>query len=691
MYRIQCEPKETWEYMVQSSESLILGLIKNENNFKRIFLEKKNHGCTVQLSPNELAHIASKTIHNPTKINQISVSQFHKVKLHFQLLWMCEKKYGIISKVVELFESEVIQAGHCSAQVQDWLNASQLISADISALEIDCNDKTKNLAQATLSLRKKGLKVDIVQGEVELPISSYSEILNRIDFRARQLGHNLFLFMIHHIELECYMPQHERYYFRKELRIINNHATPPLGYLYQLSLTHLEKKEKTRITSQQIIEIFELSRDLMTLLDFQRVDYMEGFMNKPHELLPYLRKSILHDQLFTIDQMSKRDAMALIEGLFCDEPELLVYIDIFRALSAHPDRASITFHKDSILKKLRSLHSQEDISKAIDDLSFSSTDINNNYLEPLEIEKLNYFQRPFIKRRNDYLYPHPCFGYLGFIFTLFKKTKEKYEKIYSNEKKLASKLGKKSELLIERLLTQQNIEFISGKKYKVPKYFFSEIGSTALSGECDYIVEGENHILFIELKSKTLTAESRKGGIRSALLDLTQSLLSSLEQSGRHEYTIRKHGFLEFDDGTRIELGNRKIEKISLTVFDFNSLSDINLVQDILGFLPDFKFHSEDPDEAKIEYKINEVLQKLKHQQNCSIFTKEYRTPYGRTINFNNRFFSAGQLIIMLKNSKSTEHFIENINSTRQTGNSTKDWYFIFNNFALNFSRKKTS
>ncbi|MEE3915744.1 hypothetical protein, partial [Pseudomonas viridiflava] len=225
----------------------------------------------------------------------------------------------------------------------------------------------------------------------------------------------------------------------------------------------------------------------------------------------------------------------------------------------------------------------------------------------------------------------------------------------------------------------------------VPKDFFSEINSSALSGECDYVVEGDNHILFIELKSKTLTSESRKGNIRSVLLDLTQSLLSSLEQSGRHEYAIRKLGFLEFDDGTRVDLKNRKIEKISLTVFDFNSLSDINLIQDILGFLPDFEFRSEDTSEAKIEHKINEVLQKLKHQQNCAIFTREYRTPYGRTINFNNRFFSAAQLITMLKHSKSTEQFIENINGTRQVGNSTKDWHFIFNNFVLDFSRKKPS
>ncbi|MEE3917647.1 hypothetical protein, partial [Pseudomonas viridiflava] len=454
--------------MAQASESFILDLIDNEHNFERIFFEKKNHLHTMQLDPNEVPLRNSKAIYNTAKADQISASQFHKIKSHFQLLLICEKKHSIISKVLELFESEVIQAGHCSGKIQDWLNESKLVSVDLSEFEIAYNEKTKTLAQAILSLRKKGLKVNIVQGEVELPTSSYLEILKRIDLRAAQLGHNLFLAIIHHIEIEYYKPEHERYYFRKELRIINNQATPPLGYLYQLSLTHLEKKAKTRITCQQIIEIFELSTDLVTLLDFQRVEYMEGFMNKPHELLPYLRKSILHDQLFTIDQMSKRDAMALIEGLFSDEPELLVYIDIFRALSAHPDRASLTFHKDSILKELRSLHSHEDISKAIDDLSFSSKEINNNYLEPLEIEKLNYFQKPFIKRRTDYLYPHPCFGYLGFIFTLFRKTKEKYEKIYSNEKRLTNELGKKSELLIERLFTQHNIKFISRKKYKVP-------------------------------------------------------------------------------------------------------------------------------------------------------------------------------------------------------------------------------
>lgn len=677
--------------MDQLTESLIFNLIENEQNFESVLAEKKHCNNPVQFALNEAKIRAPKTIRNVSDEDQISVGQFHKIKSHFQLLTICEKKYKTITTIIELFESDVIRTQYCSSKIQDWLNASKLISVNLSDFKIDYNEKTKTLAQAILRLRKKGLRVDIVQGEAVLPRDSYLEILNRIDFRAGQLGHNLFLATAHHIEEKHYKPQHERYYFRKELSIINNQANPPLGYLYQLSLTHLEKRAKTRVAHQQIIEIFELSEDMVTLLDFQRVDYMEGLMNKPSDLLPYLRKSILHDQLFTIDQMSKQDALALIEGLFNDEPELLVYIDIFRSLSKHPGRVSLSFQKDSLLNELCLLHSQEDIYKAIDELSFSSKEINNNYLHPLEIEKLNYFQKPFIKRRNDYLYPHPHFGHLGFIFTLFRKTKEKYEKKYSNGKQLTSKLGKKSELLIERLFTQHKVRFFSGKEYKVPKGFFSEISSSALSGECDYIIEDENHILFIELKSKTLTANSRKGNITSALLDLTHSLLASLEQSGRHEYAIRKLGSLKFTDGTHIDLKNRKIEKISLTVFDFNSLSDASLIQDILGFLPSFTFKSDDPDEAQIEHKINEVLQKLKHQQNCSIFTEKYRTPYGRTINFNNRFFSAAQLITMLKHSKSTEHFIETVNKTRQLGSNTKDWHFIFNNFVLEFSRRKIS
>lgn len=672
-------------------ESLISDLIANEHKFERVLQEKKHQQNSETLALNGAGYTAPKAFNNAKKEDQISATQFHKIKSHFQLLAICEKKHSAILSALKLLEANLAPDNGCSGKINDWLDAIKFFPISSSDVEITYSEKTKNLAQAILNIRKKGLKVDIVQGEAVLPSSSYLELLNWIQFRAEQLGHNLFLATIHYIEKECYKPQHERYYFRKDLSIINNKAIPPLGYIYQLSLAHLEKKAKTRITHQQIVEIFELSSDLVTLLDFQRLDYMEGFMNKPEDLLPYLRKTIIHDQLFTIDQMSKQDAMTLIEGLFSDEPELLIFIDIFRLLSRHPGRVSLVFQKDSLLDDLRALYSQEDISKAIDDLSFSSKEINNNYREPLETEKINYFLKPFIKRRDDYLYPHPYFGYLGFIFTLFNKTKEKYKKIYNNEKELTSKLGKKSELLVEQLFTQHGVHAVSGKKYKVSKGFFSEIGSSALSGECDYIVEGESHIIFIELKSKTLTADARKGNIRSALLDLTQSLLSSLEQSGRHEYAIRKLGFLEFNDGTRIYLNNRRIERISLTVFDFNSLSDMNLVQDILGFLPDFKFEPEDPCEAEIERKINETLQKIKRQQNCSIFTKEYQTPYGRIINFRNRFFSVAQLITLLKHSNSTEQFIENVNKTRQIGNTTRDWHFIFNNFVLDFATKRRS
>lgn len=246
--------------------------------------------------------------------------------------------------------------------------------------------------------------------------------------------------------------------------------------------------------------------------------------------------------------------------------------------------------------------------------------------------------------------------------------------------------GKKSEQLIERLFNQYNIKYHANKKYTVPKGFFAEINSPAEEGECDFIIEGEKHVLFIELKSKTLTASARKGDSDAALLDLTRSLLASLEQAGRHEYVLRKLGEIEFTDNTKIELKNRDIERISLTTFDFHSLSDANLIQDILAFLPTQEFNSQNPENSKTESDIRGALDAIKKQQQCEPFIDQYTTPYGRTINFNNRFFSAAQLLTILKHSKNTNQFVENLNKTRQIGNNTRDWYYIFNHFVVDYS-----
>ncbi|MFP5495018.1 MAG: hypothetical protein ACLGJE_02590 [Gammaproteobacteria bacterium] len=666
--------------MSPATDKLINDLIANRNFFE-VYSARSENILLPRASEQLRSSIDALT--NPSVDERVSAEEFLDLKNYFQLFALCEKKYECIVLLINQVDSHTVRPLYYSNRITEWIDVWSQIAKLNQTLEPLYDKNIKCRAEAILRLRSNGIEIILDQADAVLTEKVRIQILSRIKYRAEKVGHNLFLMVLHIIETNHYRPMHERYYFRKELSILSNSPQSPLGYLYQLSLAHLEKKKKNRDTFRQLKEIFELSEDLVTLMGVQRVDYLEGFMNKPVDLLPFLQKSTIHDQLFTLDQMNKQDALTLMDGLFSDCPSLAVYRDIYRAMIKYPGRQSLYFYKDLIVRELCMRHTAADVGNAIDELSFSSQEINLDYLNPLNVEKLNSFQKPFIKRKDDYLFPHPHFAHAGFIYTMYDKLLSSLKERNYKGARLSQEIGRRSEKLVENILSQYRVRYLAGKKYIVTKDFFDEIGSTAKEGECDFVIESPSHIMFIELKSKTLTANARSGNSISVLLDLALSLFTSIEQAGRHEYALRRKGKIDFTDGTSLDLKGRYIEKISLTVFDFNSLADVNLIQDLLAFIPNMKFFSKESDEQEKLSKIKKVVDKLKMQQQCDVFREVYEKPYGRSINFGNRFFSVGQFMSMLKYSRSTEHFVELINKTRQLGNNTKDWYYIFNNFVI--------
>lgn len=406
---------------MNKADEIIQELITNEAQKPKTTLQKETSEKALESTLRSLT-----TPKNEEDI--LTKDDFKKIKNHFEMIALCNKKYKDLAAFIFHIEKLTLDSQYYSSEVSEWSNARKTITDAAAFDEAECKESTRGIAHAVIRLQKKGIKVDIHRGSATLSNDSQNEIIKRIQFRCEQAGHNLFLSVVHILEQDYFTPHHQRYYFRKELNIEQNFPRPPLGYLFNLSLAHIEKRKKTRTTRDQLVEIFELSEDLVTLLGLQRLDYLEGSLNKPSELLPYLKKNVTHDQMFMIEQMSKPDALTLMDGLFGDEPELKIYIDIYEALSTHNNRSSLVFQKHDLEQELLNKYHKEKVGEAIDELSFSPQEINKGFTHPLEIEKINSFQKPFIKRKDDYLFPHPNFSHAGFIFTLYKKPNEILEK-----------------------------------------------------------------------------------------------------------------------------------------------------------------------------------------------------------------------------------------------------------------------
>ncbi|EJF7197209.1 hypothetical protein ACYVLC_001622 [Vibrio cholerae] len=586
---------------------------------------------------------------------------------------------------------------------QKWIEAHKLIQhyiymANHNHPYLSLNEKHKIISEAVKRFRKKGITVDVIEGKIHLSDDQFKKILQRIDFRAQKLGDKLYQDILARIK-SCYRRKHDRFYLRKELHPTNSQPEPniPFGYLYNLSIKNLNTVKNLK-AKKQISEVIELSKDLMTILELQWLNPYESLLSG-QDIIPYLRKNLLHDELFTVHQYSNSNARKIINGMFNKnynakipkDIDLSIYIDIFDIVNTKPSIDIQFIEKVELYSNLLGRYTENDIQSALNELCIEESQVNKCYLNPFDINAKNYYEKPFIKNNEKIIYLNSYFHNDGFVWFLRAKLKHECAQKGIVGKKFNELRGDISEEFIKNLLNAKKISHKSGLKYKVKGNAFQDISSSSKDGECDFIIETDDRIIFIEEKSKELDIESKSGDILSGLWDLALSLLNSQEQICRHEYLLRKQGKIEFENGFTLELKDRKIEKVSLTLFDFYSLADVNSVRSILTSFINSTISSTDNDPKvteKIE-KINKTFRKLQNIYKSDIFKKEYINPDNSLNTLNSRFFSSNQLITMLDHCTGNEDFLSIMNKTKAVVNNSQDWFLIFNYFAIDLYKNK--
>lgn len=588
-----------------------------------------------------------------------------------------------------------------STNINNWIEAHKLLQLYISLSnhinkKIELYDENRIIAKAVRRLRKKGIKVDVIEGNINISEDQFNNILQRIEYRSKKLGTELYSSILAQIESK-YNFRHDRYYLRKAVTVDDNDPQIPLGYLYNLSIRHMHKTELKKILKNKLLkELFELAEDIMTVYKLQILNCYEGMLSGNYDILAFIRKNLLHDQLFSIPQYSNKNVKKIIHGLFNKSEnselpvDLSIYLDIFDITNKISNRNTCFILVDDIYYNLCGKYTKEQLTTAIEDFCLNKESLNMGYIDPFEVNNINYYSKPFIKDGVSIKYLNSYFHSTGFISVLFSQLQKKSKEINITGNKFAKLLGDISERFVKNLLIEKNITFVEGAKYKVKGNILKNIKSDAKEGECDFIIETNEKIIFIEQKSKTLTSDARKGDVVAGLLDTSQSLLNATEQIGRHELILRKQGFIEFVNSPRLELKGRQIEKVSLTLFDFYSLADIDSVRSLLTTLVNstVSYSENNPIILKKIKEINKTLSKIQNQYNSQEFRDEYIKDNNFLITLNNRFFSSNQLITMLELCEGNEQFINIMDKTRSIANSSQDWFLIFNQFAVNQYKK---
>ena len=416
-------------------------------------------------------------------------------------------------------------------------------------------------------------------------------------------------------------------------------------------------------------------------MELQPLSKIEELMRPRETIIDDIQKCILFDQHFAVDQIYSEHMIKMLTGIW-NVSELAsvvkdvdVYLDILQWASKQPkDSGPLTFTFDQLNRDLGARHGLVTLSRVLDQLAFEKSLVNSGYLSVSDITKRNYFQRPFIRLNGAFLYPNEHLSNYGFYATLLRELKSTLPK----GKDEGTLVGSALETFIAKQLQNSNVTFYPGGKYKISADIAKDLNINSQEGECDFIVETDERIIFIELKRKTLTANARAGNSVQSLVDLSQSLFHALAQTGCHEYCLRKCNALTFMDGTRIELKKRKVERIALSLFDFYGIQDDSFINHLLI---SFLNASLDSDDKKSLVKIEEHLVTIQNQYRTALFKEAYTRDgkYDLHSFMNCRFLSVPQLLEILKHTGGNEDFEHELMATRHMTTVSKDWYFDYN------------
>lgn len=262
-----------------------------------------------------------------------------------------------------------------------------------------------------------------------------------------------------------------------------------------------------------------------------------------------------------------------------------------------------------------------------------------------------------------------------------------YEVLYKTAKKhgLSDKsIGENFENFIKNKFKESNIEFLHNEKYDFDQSMRNELNTTRENGECDFIIETPETIIFIEAKKRSLSSWAQNGDIAALSSDLAYCVFSSQIQCNWHEIILKKYNQINFKSGKKLIWKNRTIEKISLSMFDFMSLHDGMVLGKILSGLYGkiLVDTSGSNNLSKINEKIIEWSDQYSRYELKDYF--KFNHPF-----MNCRFFNAFQLIELLDGVNSAIEFKNAIWSNRHVTTGEKDW-FVDNQY-LNKLRDKKS
>ncbi|WP_026480548.1 hypothetical protein [Ahrensia sp. 13_GOM-1096m] len=473
------------------------------------------------------------------------------------------------------------------------------------------NSREKVVAEAVRKTRKKGFRIPINGYGPRFPPSEYKRFCKRIEKSiARIGGENVASYILHALNktgkvLNGYL-SHAR---RPEMVAKKpREAGIPWHYLYSLAVKHIDSPPRLQPLEIQheIDELINLGQLLTAIIDCEPHSSYENMALGKSSFANTMNETLIYDEMFAFPQWHPKIAAALLETWIVALDSVGILFPIVSADKWKTFAGNLLCLSDATnLIPVRSLDmighnlSSSECERLLSTCSSPSIGVNSSYLTPSDTAQRDASYYPVINRQNTDAVIQPT----GIT------ARSLWERLYAQLRmlsipRLETKLGDALELLTKAVLINSghNVTY-AGEKYANPS------GKGNL--EADLIVETPERIFLIECKKKALTNKSRKGDTIASLTDADGSFLALMHQLARHEANLRQDGKIVFLNGSTLELNNRQIEKIGVSLSDHGSIQNrdmtIGLMQLLVGRSIDFDGKSFD----NLAVSINKKLEAL--------------------------------------------------------------------------------
>lgn len=444
------------------------------------------------------------------------------------------------------------------------------------------NARTKAVADAASRIKRLGYSFSIRSGRYQIRPESIENIVGKIWKNLHRLGCLNALSNIISAALDTQHYAYEQILFGRTYAGGLGDRPPglPIGLLFNIAVKLPALGSNERHAKSFWNEAVCLARDLVAMLNIEPYSQFAFLGLNAQALEDGLREAAHYDHCFSLRQWHLSFTPQFLTVFFgksfdADMKQRLGWniadaIQLAQVLKAHarPDTQVI-----SIPKLVENGLDPGTLKSMLPFFAHREGEPNKNYRSPFGAAGPDVIFKPFILLKGDRVVL-PTASVLG--PALFEATFAAW-KTTKTDQEIACQRGDAAERLAKHLFAKHGFQ----PSFENAIYDINGQGT----GECDLVFEDEENIILVECKAKALTRGAMTGMQGDALLDFAGGLFASQAQALRHERILRSVGSIHFSDGTRLELRDRQITRLTATLLDHGALQDRWMLRNVYNAL----------------------------------------------------------------------------------------------------------